>query len=161
LGFFVARNFVDLYMQNYFEIKTDYKPRTRQTLNTVLTLATAVLTLIYPDFLYLTAGGYLVALGILFFSFKMPTPVSAIPLVTGILIFIFPEVIPITFGVFLVIFGAILFFSFSLSILGVLTFIIGVLIYMNPDSIAYFIAAFMLLYSVNNLLSLFKGRKIA
>jgi hypothetical protein len=67
--------------------------------------------------------------------------------------------IPITFGIFLAIFGLILFFSFSLSILGVLTFIIGVLIYMNPDSIAYFIAAFMLLYSVNNLISLFKGKE--
>ncbi len=146
-------------MLHFIEIKTDHKPRTRQTLNAILTLATAVLALIYPDFLYLIAGGYLVALGVLFLSFKMPALVSAIPLVTGILIFIFPELIPITFGIFLAIFGLILFFSFSLSILGVLTFVIGILIYMNPDSIAYFIAAFMLLYSVNNLISLFKGKE--
>ncbi|MEP2447083.1 MAG: hypothetical protein ABJI69_07635 [Balneola sp.] len=145
-------------MLHFIEIKTDHKPRARQTLNAILTLATAVLALVYPDFLYLIAGGYLVALGVLFFSFKMPSLVSAIPLVTGVLIFVFPELIPITFGIFLAIFGLILFFSFSLSILGVLTFVIGILIYMNPDSIAYFIAAFMLLYSVNNLVSLFKGK---
>jgi hypothetical protein len=146
-------------MLHFIEIKTDHNPRTRQTLNAILTLATGILTLVYPDFLYLIAGGYLIALGILFIAFKMPSIVSAIPLVTGVLIFIFPELIPITFGVFLAVFGLILFFSFSLSILGVLTFIIGILIYMNPDSIAYFIAAFMLLYSVNNLISLFKGKE--
>ncbi len=145
-------------MLSIIEIKTDYKSRTRKTLNTILTLATAVLTLIYPDFLYLIAGGYLVALGILFFSFKMPTAVASIPLVTGVLIFIFPELIPITFGIFLAVFGLILFFSFSLSILGVLTFIIGALIYFNPDSIAYLIAAFMLLYSVNNVMGLIRDK---
>ncbi len=145
-------------MLQIIEITTDHKPRTRQTLNAILTLATAILTLIFPDFLYLIAGGYLVALGILFFTFKMPSVVSAIPLVAGILVFIFPELIPITFGIFLAIFGLILFFSFSLSILGVITFGIGIGIYFNPDSVAYFIAAFMLLYSVNNLVSLVQNR---
>tara|TARA_R110000868_G_scaffold306734_3_gene568109 strand:+ start:36321 stop:36758 length:438 start_codon:yes stop_codon:yes gene_type:complete len=144
-------------MLNIIEIKTDYKPRTRQTLNTVLTLGTGVLTLIYPDFLYLTAGGYLVALGILFLSFKMPSVIAAVPLVTGILIFIFPDLIPITFGIFLVVFGLILLFSFSLTILGILTFVIGALIYMNPDFIAYLIAAFLLLYSLNNLVFLMRN----
>ena len=143
-------------MLKFIQIESDYKPRQRQIINTILTLATGVLTLIYPDFLYLIAGGYLVALGVLFFTFKLPSAVAAFPLVTGILIFIFPELIPITFGIFLAVFGLILFFSFSLSFLGVLTFLIGALIYFNPDSIAYLIAAFMLLYSVNNLMRLYK-----
>lgn len=145
-------------MIRIIQIETNYKPRQRQIINTILTLATGALTLIYPDFLYLIAGGYLVALGILFFGFRLPTVVAAIPLVTGVLIFIFPELIPITFGIFLGVFGLILFFSFSLTILGILTFAIGIAIYFNPDSVAYLIAAFMLIYSVNNLMQLIRGR---
>ena len=146
-------------MLSFITIESHYKPRQRQILNTILTLATGVLTLIYPDFLYMFAGGYLIALGVLFFAFKLPSVLAASPLVSGVLIFIFPELIPITFGVFLILFGLIFFFSFSLSILGVLTFVIGLLIYFNPDSIAYLIAAFMLLYSTNNLIQLFRNEK--
>jgi membrane-associated HD superfamily phosphohydrolase len=143
-------------MLHFIEITSETRPRQRRIINAILTLATGVLALIYPDLLYLIAGGYLVALGILFLSFKLPSLVAAIPLVTGILIFIFPELIPVTLGIFLGVFGLILFFSFSLSVLGVITFAIGMGIYFNPDSVAYFIAAFMLLYSVNTLMQLRK-----
>ena len=60
-------------MLNIIQIETDFKPRERQIVNAILTLATGVLTLIYPEFLYLIVGGYLVALGLLFLAFKLPS----------------------------------------------------------------------------------------
>src|SRR5690606_38224805 len=98
------------------------------------TLLAAVLTLIFPNFLYLIAGGYLVLLGLLFLIGKFPAPVITLPLVAGIIIFLFPEVIPFTFAGFLLIFGALLFLLFKP--LGILTLIIAVIILLNPNSVA-------------------------
>lgn len=135
-----------------YRIQIEYKKRKRQIANALLALATGILTLIYPNFLYLIAGGYLVALGILFIAFRFPSTLSAIPIVAGILIFVFPELIPVTFAAFLGLFGLMLLFSFQLSIMGVITLFIALLIVINPDSIAYLIATFLLLYAVSNLI---------
>lgn len=145
-------------MLEEFQIQVDYKLRERQTLNALLALATGILTLIYPNFLYLIAGGYLVALGILFVAFKIPSTYSALPIVAGVLIFIFPELIPVTFAAFLGLFGLVLLFAFQFSIVGVLTLIIALLIVMNPGSIAYLIATFLLIYAVSNLIQLYQQR---
>ena len=143
-------------MFEQYQVQTQYKSRQRQILNALLALATGILTLIYPNFLYLIAGGYLIALGLLFITFRLPSTLSAEPIVAGILIFIFPELIPITFATFLGIFGVILLFAFQFSILGVLTLIIAALIIANPASVAYFIASFMLLYALSNLISFYQ-----
>lgn len=143
-------------MKQYFHINIEYKSRERRILNALLALLTGVLTLIYPNFLYLIAGGYLIALGLVFMYARTPAVIAAFPMITGILIFAFPEVIPITFAVFLGFFGVILLMAFQFSIMGFLTLIIAILIVMNPDSVAYFIAAFLLLYGASNLIKLFQ-----
>lgn len=135
---------------------TQHKTRERRIVNSLLALLTGILTLTYPNFLYLIAGGYLVALGILFFWSRTPAVIAALPLVTGIVIFLLPELIPITFAVFLGFFGLILLMAFQFSIMGFLTLLIAVLIIMNPDSVAYLIAAFLLLYGISNLIRLFR-----
>jgi len=139
-----------------YKINVTYRTRERQILNALLALVTGLLTLIYPNFLYLIAGGYLVALGLLFILFKIPSTLSAVPIVAGILIFIFPELIPITFAGFLGLFGLILLFAFQFSIIGILTLIIAILIISNPASVAYFIASFMLLYAISNLIKFYQ-----
>jgi membrane-associated HD superfamily phosphohydrolase len=146
-------------MFEQYSIQVSYKNRERQILNALLALATGCLTLIYPNFLYLIAGGYLVALGVLFMAFRISPTLSAIPIVAGIVIFIFPELIPVTFAAFLGLFGIILLFGFQFAILGVITLIIALLIVMYPGSIAYFIATFLLIYSVSNLIRLYQDRK--
>ncbi|WP_234567384.1 hypothetical protein [Rhodohalobacter sp. 614A] len=143
-----------------FRINIHHKPRERRIMNAILALATGILTLTYPTFLYLIAAGYLVALGLVFMYAKTPPVIAAIPVLTGLLIFAFPELIPITFAVFLGFFGLILLMTFSLSIMGFLTLLIAILIIMNPDSVAYFIAAFLLLYGISNLIELFQNRNI-
>jgi hypothetical protein len=143
-------------MFEQYQIQVDYKLRERQILNALLALATGTLTLIYPNFLYLIAGGYLIALGILFIAFKLPSTFSALPIVAGILIFIFPELIPVTLAVFLGLFGFALLFAFQFSVVGALTLIIALLIVMNPGSIAYLIATFLLIYAVSNLIQLYQ-----
>jgi hypothetical protein len=146
-------------MLEQYRIQINYKNRERQILNALLALATGALTLIYPNFLYLIAGGYLVALGLLFMTFRISPTLSAIPIVTGVLIFIFPELIPVTFAAFLGLFGFILLFGFQFSIVGVLTLIIALLIVANPDSVAYLIATFLLIYSVSNLIRFYQDWK--
>lgn len=141
------------------EINISGKSKEQKIVNVLLTLATGVLTLIFPNFLYLIAGGYLLALGLMFMAFRFPGFISALPIVAGALIFIFPELIPFTFAGFLGLFGLIMLFSFQLSFLGILTLITAVLIIMNPDSVAYFIAFFMLVYSVSNLIQFYKQWK--
>lgn len=136
-----------------------YKPRERRILNAVLALVTGVLTLIYPNFLYLIAGGYLIALGVLFLWFRTPAFIAGLPLVTGIIIFLFPEVIPVAFALFLGFFGLILLLAFQFAIMGFLTLIIAVLIVMNPESVAYLIATFLLLYGISNLIRLFRDNQ--
>jgi hypothetical protein len=146
-------------MLQQYHVQISYKTRERQILNALLALVTGLLTWVYPNFLYLIAGGYLVALGIIFLTFKTPPALAAIPIIAGVLIFIFPELIPVTFAAFLGLFGLMLLFAFQFSFMGFLTLIIAVLIIMNPDSIAYLIAAFLLLYGVSNLIRLFQNRK--
>ena len=142
----------------YFRISIDQTPKERRILNALLALGTGILTLTYPNFLYLIAGGYLFALGLVFIWYKTPAPIAALPILTGVLIFLFPELIPITIAVFLGFFGLILLLAFQFSIMGFLTLIIAVLIAMNPDSVAYFVAAFMLLYGLSGLIRLIQNR---
>lgn len=143
-------------MLEQFQISVDYRQRERHILNVLLALLTGILTLIYPNFLYLIAGGYLVALGVLFIAFRLPSTLSAIPIVAGVLIFIFPELIPVTFAAFLGLFGFALLFGFQFAVIGILTLIIAVLILANPDSVAYLIAGFLLIYAVSNLIQLYQ-----
>jgi cytochrome c biogenesis protein CcdA len=143
-------------MYQQFQVNIQYKTRERRIFNALLTLATGVLTLIYPNFLYLIAGGYLVALGLMFLYFKTPPVIAVFPILTGLFIFLFPEVIPITMAVFLGFFGLILLLSFGFVFMGILTLIIAALIISNPEFIAYLIAAFLLLYGVTNLIKLFQ-----
>lgn len=146
-------------MATYFQVSVhQYKPKERAILNAILAIGTGVLTLIYPSFVYLIAGGYLVALGLLFLYFRVPGIIAALPIITGAVIFIFPDIIPIVFAAFLGLFGLILLLAFQFSILGFLTLIIAVLIVMNPDSVAYLIAAFLLLYGVSSLIRTFRNR---
>ncbi|MFP8489869.1 hypothetical protein ACKGJO_12340 [Gracilimonas sp. Q87] len=136
-------------------IGNEKQSKEQKLINVLLTLATGVLTLAFPNFLYLIAGGYLLALGLMFMAFKFPGAVTALPIVAGILIFIFPELIPFTFAGFLGLFGILMLFGLSFSVLGIITIIIAVMIIMNPDSVAYFIAFFMLTYAVSNLIQFF------
>ena len=149
-------------MLTQYHIEINARNRSRHHLwNALLALATGILTLIYPNFLYLIAGGYLIALGLLFLPFRIPTSIAAIPIVAGIVIFIFPELIPITFAVFLGLFGFLLLFGFQFSLVGGLTFIIALLIFLNPDWVGYLIATFLLLYSISNLIRLYRNRSTA
>ena len=143
-------------MFNQYHVHIQFQTRKRQWINALLALATGLLTLAYPNFLYLIAGGYLVALGMLFILFRIPSILSAVPIVAGVFILIFPTLIPITFATFLGVFGFILLLIFRFSITGVLTLIIAALIITNPDSVAYLIAAFLLLYGVSNLIRLYQ-----
>lgn len=144
--------------QNLF-ISIQHRPRERRILNALLALATGLLTLSYPNFLYLIVGGYLVSLGLLFLWIRTPVFISGLPILTGIFIFIFPELIPITFAAFLGFFGLILLLAFQFTVMGFLTLIIAVLIIMNPDSVAYLIASFLLLFGLSNLIRLFQDKK--
>lgn len=143
-------------MYQQFQVNISYKTRERQIYNALLALATGVLTIVYPSLLYLIAGGYLIALGLMFLYFKTPAVIAAFPILAGTFIFIFPDVIPVTFAVFLGFFGLILLLSFGFMFMGILTLIIAALIISNPDSVAYLIAAFLLLYGVSNLIKLFQ-----
>jgi len=108
-------------MYQQFHIRVgQQKSKQRRTLNALLALATGVLTLIYPNFLYLIVGGYLMALGLLFLAFRTPPIIAAFPIIASILIFIFPELIPVTFAAFLGFFGLILLLSFGFMVMGFL-----------------------------------------
>lgn len=146
-------------MFEHYQVQFKNRSKERQILNTVLTLATGVLTLMFPNFLYLIAGAYLLALGLMFLAFRLPGTLTALPIVAGILIFIFPELIPITFASFLGLFGLLMLFALQFTILGVITIITAVLIVMNPDSVAYFIAFFMLVYATSTLVNFYKEWK--
>ncbi|SMO63915.1 hypothetical protein [Gracilimonas mengyeensis] len=146
-------------MIKQFQINANHRSRERQIINALLTLATGVLTLIFPNFLYLIAGAYLVALGVMFLTFRFPTFFAAVPIIAGVLIFIFPELIPPTFAAFLGLFGLMFLFGLQLSILGILMIVIAVLIVMNPDSVAYLIAFFMLVYATSNLFQFYREWK--
>lgn len=126
--------------------------------NAILALITGILTLIYPNFLYLIAASYLVILGLLFIPFRIPNSLAAIPIIAGIIIFIFPELIPITFAIFLALFGLMMLFNFGFVFVGVLILVIAVLIITNPDLVGYLIAFFMLSYAISNLVRLYQNR---
>lgn len=143
-------------MFEQYRIEIDYKPRQRQLLNGLLALATGILTLGYPNFLYLIVGGYLLALGLLFMAFRIPAGHAALPIVAGGIILIFPELIPFTFAGFLTLFGLVLVISFQFSLLGVITLVIAALTFANPGWIAYTIAVFLLVYAVSNLIRLYR-----
>ena len=144
-------------MLTTYRIEINENNRQRHHLwNALLALATGILTLIYPNFLYLIAGGYLIGLGALFLPFRIPKPLAAIPIVAGILIILFPELIPITFASFLGLFGLLLLLSFGFAFVGGLTLVIALLILINPDSVGYLIATFLLIYAVSNLIRLYK-----
>lgn len=140
-------------------IGSEQQSKEQKLINVLLTLATGILTLVFPNFLYLIAGGYLLALGLMFMMFKFPGAITALPIISGILIFIFPELIPFTFAGFLGLFGLLMLFGLSFSVLGIITLIIAVLIVMNPDSVAYFIAFFMLTYATSNLIQYYNQWK--
>src|SRR5690625_1135411 len=81
-------------MVQFFRINVGYRARERSLLNTILAIATGILTIIYPNLLYLIVAGYLLLLGIMMVYFKMPPLLAAFPVVAGILIFLLPELIP-------------------------------------------------------------------
>src|SRR5690625_6570180 len=87
-------------MVQFFRINVGYRARERSLLNTILAIATGILTIIYPNLLYLIVAGYLLLLGIMMVYFKMPPLLAAFPVVAGILIFLLPELIPYTFAAF-------------------------------------------------------------
>lgn len=139
-------------MAQFFRMNVGYKARERSLLNTILAIATGILTVIYPNFLYLIVAGYLLTLGIMLVYFKMPPVIAAFPIVAGVLIFLLPELIPYTFAAFLGFFSLILLLAFQFTILGFLTLIIAILTITNPDWVAYFIAIFLLMYGISDLI---------
>jgi len=141
-----------------YRIRIQHRSHERQILNAFLALATGVLSLIYPNFLYLIAGGYLLALGLVFILFSIPSTLAAVPIVAGLLIVIFPELIPVTFAIFLGLFGLMFLFAFQFAFLGVISLILAALIIINPGSIAYFVATFLLIYGVANLIRWYRGK---
>lgn len=145
-------------MRSTFHINVQYRTNERRLLNTILAIATGILTLIYPEFLYLIAAAYLIVLGVMMVVYKIPAIIAAFPIVAGALIFLFPELIPYTFAAFLGFFGLILLMAFQFGIIGFLTLIIAVLIVMNPDSVAYLIAAFLMLYGVSDLIRYYREK---
>lgn len=140
--------------QYHIEINSD--SHHSQVLNAILAFITGVLTLVYPNFLYLIAGSYLLFLGIIFIAFKVSPTLSALPIVAGVLIFIFPELIPITFAGFLGLFGLLLLFAFQFAVVGVITLVIALLVIMNPGSIAYLAAVFLLVYAVSDFIKYYR-----
>ncbi|WP_138430528.1 hypothetical protein [Fodinibius saliphilus] len=146
-------------MLEQYRIHVEHKGRQHQLFNALLALATGVLTLAYPNFLYLIAGAYLVGLGLLFVMFRVSPAVAAIPIVSGVIIFFFPELIPATLATFLAFFGFILLFGFQFALLGIITLIIAALIIANPESVAYLAATFLLFYSISNLIRYYQRWK--
>ncbi len=148
-------------MLTQYHIEIHDNNRTRHHLwNAILALLTGILTLIYPNFLFIIAGIYLIALGILFIPFHIPNSLAAVPIISGIIILIFPELIPIIFAVFLGLFGLLLLlgFGFGFVLAGGVTLIIALLIIINPDLVGYLIAIFLLMYAVSNLIRLYRYR---
>ncbi|MDX1585820.1 MAG: hypothetical protein R3222_03715 [Balneolaceae bacterium] len=146
-------------MLEQYHIEISSESRQSQVLNAILAFITGLLTLIYPEFLYLIAGSYLLVLGIIFIAFKVSPTLSALPIVTGLLIFIFPDLIPYTIAGFLGLFGFLLLFAFQFAVIGVITLVISLLVFMNPGSIAYLVATFLLLYAVSDFIRYYQKHK--
>lgn len=143
-------------MFEQYRIEISSESRNSQVLNAILALVTGLLTLIYPNFLYLIAGSYLLLLGIIFIAFKVSPSLSALPIVAGLLIFIFPELIPYTIAGFLGLFGFLLLFAFQFAVIGVITLVIALLVFTNPGSIAYLVAIFLLLYAISDFIRFYQ-----
>lgn len=144
-------------MLDKYRIQVEYRTHERQILNALLALITGSLALVYPDLLYLIAGAYFAALGILFMAYKFPAPLSAVLIVAGIMIFILPDLIPVTLAAFLGLFGLLMLISLELTLAGVFTLIIAGLIIANPASLAYLVATFLLIYAVSNLIRFYEN----
>lgn len=143
-------------MFEHFRIRIRHRSRERQMWNIFLALSTGILTLIFPNFLYLIAGGYLLAMGILFITLKYPSILAALPIAAGLIIVILPELIPFTLAIFLGFFGMFLLLIFQFAVMGIITLIFAILIATNPDSVAYLISFFLLMYAVTNLIRLYQ-----
>lgn len=132
----------------------------RKLFNALLALATGVLALIWPNFLYYIVGGYLIALSLILLYFKVSSFLTALTALTAVLIFLLPELIPYTFAFFLGVFG-LTFLIMQLTLLGLVILLFSVLILMNPGSVAYMIGAFLLLYGFIHLVNLIQeSRKL-
>src|SRR5690625_7984910 len=114
-------------MVQFFRINVGYRARERSLLNTILAIATGILTIIYPNLLYLIVAGNLLLLGIMMVYFKMPPLLAAFPVVAAIGIFLLPDLIPYIFAVFLGVFLFLLILVFQFSIADLLTLIIVLL----------------------------------
>src|SRR5690625_186392 len=146
-------------MVQFFRINVGYRARERSLLNTILAIATGILTIIYPNLLYLIVAGYLLLLGIMMVYFKMPPLLAAFPVVAGILIFLLPELIPYTFAAFLGFFGFILLLWFQFGSACGLTLFIALLTLLVPVSIAFIFGLFLLVCGVSELIRYIQDRE--
>ncbi len=128
----------------------------RRILNALLALSTGALALIWPNFIYYIVGGYLVALGLILYYFRVSNFLTALSLLTALLIFLLPELIPYTFAFFLGVFGLTFILAIKLIPLGVISLIFAGLIIAYPGSVAYMIGAFLILYGVTHFIQLFQ-----
>lgn len=140
-------------MYQQIQITVHRRSGQRKLFNALLALATGALALIWPNFLYYIAGGYLIALSLIFLYFKVSSFLTALTALTAVLIFLLPELIPYTFAFFLGVFG-LTFLIMQLTLMGLTILLFSVLILMNPGSVAYMIGAFLLLYGFIHLVNL-------
>jgi len=146
-------------MASFVQIVVNRKSGQHTFINALLAIITGILTLVYPQFLYMIAGAYLIVTGLVFFFFNFNTFLTAVTILAGILIYIFPNFIPYTFAFFLLILGITTAMSGGLSFIGIISILLAVLLLSVPGSIAYFIAAFMLLYGIKNVLDLIQASR--
>ncbi|MEX2573666.1 MAG: hypothetical protein WD317_05190 [Balneolaceae bacterium] len=125
----------------------------RKLANALLALATGVLALTWPTFLYYIAGGYLIAFSMIMLYYRMNSFLTALAGLSALLIFLFPELIPFTFAFFLAVFG-LTFLITTLVIPGIIMLIFAGLIISYPGSVAYMIGAFLVLYGFTHLVNL-------
>lgn len=141
-------------MPQYVEILWQRDGSKHRLLNGLLAVLTGIFALIWPDFLYMIAGGYLIATGLVFMAFRFNSFLVAATMLAGIFIFVFPKLIPFGFAFFLLILGIISLMSGGLSFVGVLALAVAVLLLSVPGFIAYIVAGFLLLYGIKNLVEL-------
>ncbi len=126
----------------------------RKALNALLALATGALALLWPNLIYYIVGGYLIALGLIFFYFRISNFITAVCFFTALLIFLLPELIPFTFAFFLALFGTTMLIAFKLAPVGIISLLFAGLIIAYPGSVAYMIGAFLMLYGFTHLINL-------
>ncbi|MEX0995120.1 MAG: hypothetical protein WD599_06285 [Balneolaceae bacterium] len=133
----------------------------RKLLNALLALATGTLAFLWPNFLYYIVGGYLIALSLILFFFRVSNFLTALSALTALLIFIFPELIPYSFAFFLGVFGLTLVLTMNLMLPGLLTLLFAALILSYPGSVAYMIGVFLILYGLTHLINLIRESRSA